>query len=349
MGTCTPRRLPAEWEAHTATIVAWPGRPSVWGQHLQQGRSETLALATAIATDERVVLAVDPSHYGDLVGLASGLNADVVALPLNDCWARDIAPLFVLARGVNKLQAIDFAFNAWGEKFEPYDGDSAFGRTVSEHLGIERVASKLVLEGGSITTDGAGTAILVETSVLNQNRNPGRTRAEVEEILGVQLGIETVIWLPYGLLGDADTDGHVDNVAVYCARGRVLVQSAPSAKHPDAERMSANHSILTRARDARGKQLDLVEVPWLPASTLDNSRPCSYVNVYPTNRRILVPVVGSDTDDKAAELVSEAFGGRPPVSIPSNALSFGGGGPHCMTMQIPAYEELQTEGELNVR
>jgi agmatine deiminase len=349
MRTSTPRRLPAEWEAHIATVVAWPGRLSVWEEHLQQGRAETLDLAKEIAIDERVVLAVDPAHYGDLVDQARDLNADVVAIPLDDCWARDIAPVFVLVNGIDKLHAIDFAFNAWGEKFEPYDGDASFGGAVSEHLGIAREASDLVLEGGSITTDGAGTAILVETSVLNQNRNPGRTRADVEQILGVHLGIETVIWLPYGLLGDTDTDGHVDNVAVYCAEGRVLVQSAPSARHPDAERMSANHSILTRARDARGRQLDLVEVPWLPVSTLDRSRPCSYVNVYPTNRRVLVPAVGSDTDDKAAELVSEAFGGRPPVSVLSNALSFGGGGPHCMTMQIPASEALQNEGELNVR
>lgn len=348
MRTSTPRRLPAEWEAHVATIVAWPGRSSVWEEHLQRAQAETLALANEIAKDERVLLAVNPARYEELVAQANDLTAEVVPMPLDDCWARDISPFFVFVEGSNDLHAIDFAFNAWGEKFEPHDGDAAFGRAMSEHIGVDHELSDLVLEGGSITTDGAGTAIVVETSVLNQNRNPGRTRDEVEETLGALLGIETVIWLPFGLLGDTDTDGHVDNVAVFCAPARVLVQVAPNASHADAERMSANRIILNRSRDARGRQLDLVEVPWLPVSSLDKSRPCSYVNAYPTNRRILVPAVGDDTDDKAAELLSEAFGWRPPVSIPSNALSYGGGGPHCMTMQIPAFANLEHEGEVNV-
>ena len=157
----------------------------------------------------------------------------------------------------------------------------------------------------------------------------------MEEILALTLGLNSIVWLPFGLLGDVDTDGHVDNVAVFCSPGRVLVQASPSATHPDAERLKQNLRILSKSRDSLGKSLELVEVPWLPTSPFDGSRPSSYVNSYPGNGAVYVPVVGETTDDAALELVSQALGKRPPVAAKSSALSIGGGGPHCMTMQIP--------------
>lgn len=332
MSISTARRLPAEWEPHLGTIVAWPGRAEVWGEHLDAGRHETLELVRAIARSEHVLLAVDPESKQS-ASPARGTNVTTVPIPLDDCWARDISPLFAI--GASGLVAVDFEFNAWGGKFVPHRKDAMFGLGVSDALGIQREDVALVLEGGSITTDGQGTAVLVEDTVLGSNRNPGVTREAVEAILQSSLGLETFIWLPYGLLGDTDTDGHVDNVAVFVRPGSLLVQVAPSGRHEDAARLAVNRMVLQKARDAQGRQLSIIEVPWLPTSPFDNSRPCSYVNSYLTNDEVLVPTVGAPSDEQALAILGEAFG-RTPRALPSAALSFGGGGPHCMAMNIPA-------------
>lgn len=312
--------------------MAWPGRPGVWGPNLEVGRAETLALAAELATREPVTIAAAPQHYAILRERAA-CNIDVVSIPLDDCWARDISPLFVVAE--EGVRARNFGFNAWGGKFEPIDNDRNFGTALARHLGIASSTVNMVLEGGSVSTDGQGTAIIVEPTVLNDNRNPGVTRVDVEQILAGALGLGSIIWLPFGLLGDVDTGGHVDNVAVFCGPGRVLVQVSPSNAHPDAERLKQNLRILRKSRDSMGRPLELVEVPWLPASPFDQARPSSYVNSYPGNGAVYVPVVGETTDDAALELLGQAFGERLPVAVKSSALSFGGGGPHCMTMQIP--------------
>jgi agmatine deiminase len=279
-----------------------------------------------------VTIAASPQNYA-LLRERAGENIDVVSIPLDDCWARDISPLFVVAGDV--VVAKSFGFNSWGAKFEPAENDRNFGVAIARQLNMSVKTFDLVLEGGSVSTDGEGTAIIVEPTVLNENRNPGVTKREVEEILARSLGLGSIIWLPFGLLGDVDTDGHVDNVAVFCGAGRVLVQASPSSTHPDAERLKQNLRVLSKARDSSGRSLELVEVPWLPTSPFDDSRPSSYVNSYPGNEAVYVPVVGETTDDAALELVGQAFGKREPVAAKSSALSFGGGGPHCMTMQIP--------------
>jgi agmatine deiminase len=346
--TSRATRLPAEWERHAATIVAWPGRPSVWEDHLSLGQAETMQLIQRVTEAEPVIVAASPVHYRELARKLDSISGTtLVTVPLDDCWARDISPVFTLSENRENPTAIDFRFNAWGEKFKPYSSDANFGQAFSEKLGFDRIAVELVMEGGSITTDGCGTAIIVEPTILNINRNPGIGKEEIEEIFSQYLGIETVIWIPFGLLGDTDTDGHVDNVVVFCGQGRIMVQVPPSPGHRDTKRLTANIEILTRARDSSGRQFEVVEVPWLPVSQIDASRPCSYVNVYPTNTSVLVPTVGTASDDLALELISEAFGGRSAIPILSNALSYAGGGPHCMTMQVPAcMGESKRKGEL---
>jgi agmatine deiminase len=335
MVTSMNSRWPAEWEPHALTIVAWPGRAAVWGDHLDAGRDETAHLVRLIAEHEPVLVAADPQQFNEVNTLFEG-HSDVRVEPirLDDCWARDISPLFVI-RGL-VTEAVNFRFNAWGGKFHPHTADTAFGATIASRLGIPLNPGSLVLEGGSISTDGAGTALIVETTVLGPARNPTITKADVEAILAEKLGIEVVVWLPFGLLGDTDTDGHTDNVAVFCGEGRILAQAPIGNGHPDDDRLRTNLGRLATHRDARGRQLDIVEVPWLPVSKIDSSRPCSYVNAYPVNGAVVVPIVGGAvSDDAALELISTAFGGLVPKALAANALSFGGGGPHCMTMQVP--------------
>ncbi len=330
LGLCWP----AEWEPHQSSLVAWPGRPEVWGPHLALGRRETLRLIAAIARTEPVVVAAPPDQAPLIREQAGGLAVTVLEMPVDDCWARDIAPLFALS-AAGEVTAVDFRFNAWGGKFHPFDADADFGRRVASTLGYSCVRSDLVLEGGSLSVDGMGTALLVQDTVLNDNRNPGWTREAVEDALHATLGVERVIWLPYGLLDDTDTDGHVDNVAVFVGPSTVLCQAPPTAAHPDHDRLVANLAVLKSARTATGSQLDLVEVPWLPVTPLAADRPASYVNTYLSNGQALVPVVGAPSDDAACRLIEHALPMRKVVPVPARALSYGGGGAHCMTMQIP--------------
>jgi agmatine deiminase len=339
MATSTPsRRLPGDWEQHRATVVAWPGRPSVWGPNLAQGRDETAHLIRSIARTEDVLIAVDPWHTDTLpADLRSHPRVLPLHLPLDDCWARDIAPMFVLDP---QPIAVDFGFNAWGGKFSPYDNDNALGARLTHALEMNYEHADLVLEGGSITTDGAGTAIIVEPTVVNPNRNPGLSRSEVEEALRDTLGLTHVIWLPYGLLDDTDTDGHVDNVAVFVDPTTVLAQAPPSRHHPDAARLRANLAILEQARTADGRQLTVATVRPLPASRLDPARPSSYINIYPCTGQVLVPTVGDvKDDDEVGSLLTSLFPTRTISFTPADAIAYGGGGPHCMTMQIPTTKE----------
>jgi agmatine deiminase len=263
---------------------------------------------------------------------------EVVELPIDDSWVRDNGPVFVVADD-GRRAGVDFRFNGWGDKFKPYDRDDALPRALLDRLGIERFEAPLVLEGGSIAVDGEGTLITTEQCLLNPNRNPALERADIERLLGEYLGVETVIWMPYGLIDDHDTDGHVDNVAAFARPGTVVLQTVSDPTSRDHERMSANREALAGARDARGRGIELIEIDVLPTTEV-RGRPGSvpYLNYYVANGAVFVPVVGDDADRDADALarIGAAYPGREIVPVPGATLAEGGGGPHCITQQVPA-------------
>lgn len=337
------RRLPAEWEPHAGVIAAWPGRPSVWGPHLEAGRQELAELVRCLAASEVVHLAVPAADVGSVLvrELQEHPGVRLLEVPLDDCWARDISPVFVEGAATGALGAVDFVFNAWGDRFRPHDSDRAFGGRLATAIGVPCEGSPLVLEGGSISTDGRGTAVLVEPTILNPNRNPGWSVGDVESELRRRLGIERFIWLEAGLSEDTDTDGHVDNVAVFIRPGTILAQApAPGMASVDVAQMRRNLDTLGSSTDECGRSIEVVEVPWLPRSTISQSRPASYLNLCFTNGPLVVPTTGSADDPRFAELISRVLPGRALAWARSTALAFGGGGPHCMTMQVPACADL---------
>jgi agmatine deiminase len=266
---------------------------------------------------------------------ACGGGVDVVELELDDSWMRDTGPIFVRDES-GALQGADFVFNGWGEKYTPYAADAEIARRVLECLGVHRRPSSLVLEGGAITVDGEGTLITTESVLLNRNRNPDLSRAQVEEQLLRFLGAERVIWLADGLLEDRDTDGHVDNICHFLAPGRVIAQAVPEAGHPNHERMTENLRRLGEARDARGRALEVVEMPWLPyLAGRDPGVVVPYLNFYLANGAVIVPVTGAPEDDRALALLADALPGRIVVAVPGATLAGGGGGVHCITQQQP--------------
>jgi agmatine deiminase len=344
----TPRAaglsMPAEWEPHERTLMAWPVRVDLWGAGLAQARRDYAQIANAIAAFEPVLMAAPAGAAAD-ARRRCGRAVEVVELAIDDSWIRDSGPIFVtsgavpdVAPGARRRAAVDFGFNGWGEKFLPYDRDDALPAALLAHLGVDRFEAPLVLEGGSISVDGEGTLITTEQCLLNPNRNPELDREQIEALLGEYLGAEKVIWLPHGLLEDHDTDGHVDNVAAFVAPGRVLLQTAPPGS-PNHERLAENLDCLRSASDARGRPIEVVELETLPATEVRGLPGCvPYTNLYLANGALIVPVAGDDPDRDAEVLgmLASVYAPREVVPVPGRMLAEGGGGVHCITQQVPA-------------
>ncbi|MET0803317.1 MAG: agmatine deiminase family protein, partial [Acidimicrobiales bacterium] len=213
----------------------------------------------------------------------------------------------------------------------PYDEDARFAVRMCEHLGLDRVdAFPFVLEGGAITVDGAGTVITTEQCLLNPNRNPSLDRAGIEAELRKWLGVDRVVWLPYGLIDDDDTDGHVDNVALCVRPGVVLTQTTTDPTHADHDRLRANVDVLV------GAGYEVVEIDVLPEVVIDDRRAVvPPLNLYLANGAAIVPVVDGPEGDAALAAVRAALPEREVVGVPGDVLAFGGGGIHCITQQVP--------------
>jgi agmatine deiminase len=329
--------MPAEWTEHERTLMAWPVRAELWGAGLAQAKSDYAEIARAIAAFEPVLMIAPPGAEAEVRDMC-GSAVEVLELPIDDSWIRDSGPIFVTGSG-GRRAGVDFGFNGWGRKFEPYDSDDALPRALLGELGVDRFEAPLVLEGGSINVDGEGTLITTEQCLLHPSRNPSLDRDGIEALLGDYLGAETIIWLPHGLVEDGDTDGHVDNVAAFVEPGRVLLQTVSDVASPDHERLQENLAVLRAAVDARGLPIEVEELDVLPtASVRGRDGVVPYTNLYVLNGAVAVPVAGDDPDRDADVLARLAaiFPGREMVPVPGRMLAEGGGGVHCITQQVPA-------------
>jgi len=334
--------MPAEWSSHERTLIAWPARRALWRERYERACATHATVARAVSVHEPVTMVAAP---GDAAAarLACGPGVDVVAVPIDDSWIRDSGPLGVVgARG--ERAAVDFVFNGWGEKFEPWQHDDELAGHLAEHLGLPRYRAPFVLEGGAITVDGEGTLITTEQCLLHPNRNPELTRAQIEDGLRRYLGVERIIWIPFGLADDDDTDGHVDNVACFVAPGIVAVQGCDDRHHSDHERLAINRRCLAGATDAVGRSLEVVDVPVLPfVPTGRGRRAAPYLNYYVANGVIVVPVAGHPADDRMVDVVAACHPGREVVTVMGDALAHGGGGVHCITQQVPSSAPLVSD------
>jgi agmatine deiminase len=299
--------MPAEWAPHERCFMAWPGRDQVPRRLIADTRIAYAEIAPVLARFEPVLMIAHPG-FGRQAAEACGPEVEVREMPVGNFWIRDSGPVFAL-RNEQELVAVDFAFNSWGRSLPPYRG--SIGDRLCRRLSIPRVPVPLVLEGGSIAVDGAGTVIALEGSILNDNRNPGRSRADFEEAFRRYLGAERTVWLPYGLPDD-ETGGHADNVVVFVGPGRVFCQTTP----PENRRLLA---------DAGLEVLDF-DLP---------TQPIRYLNFYVGNGCVLVPVADTRADHKALAQIREVFPDREVIGVLGTALAAGGGGVHCITQQQP--------------
>jgi agmatine deiminase len=321
--------MPAEWAPHERTLMAWPCRRELWGGQLQAAKEQYAGVANAVAAFEPVTMVcADEADAAEARAALTGA-VEVLQEPIDDSWIRDNGPIFVLGDD-GRRAGVHFRFNAWGEKFEGYDRDAAVGATLVDRLGDRRYDAPLVLEGGSVGVDGEGTVITTEQCLLNPNRNPDLDREGVEDGLREYLGVRDVVWLGQGLVEDRDTDGHVDLVAAFTRPGQVLLQTVPPGE-PSSERMADNRARLQAAG------LEIVDFPILASVEVAGERVAvGQVNFYLCNGAAIVPTAGVATDEEALERIGAAYPGREVVGVRGEVLAYGGGGPHCITQQVPA-------------
>jgi agmatine deiminase len=322
-------RAPAEWEQHERTLMGWPCRRELWGETIEQARSDYATVANAIAQFEPVTMIANPGTDAEQARRRCAAAVQVVELPLDDSWLRDCGPIYAFGEDARRL-ALHFRFNAWGEKFSPWDRDAAVGGLIAERLGDEVVPVPIVLEGGSIITDGAGTLLTTEQCLLSPNRNPTLSREQIEATLRERLGLARIVWLGQGLVEDRDTDGHVDLIASFTAAGEVILQVVEPG-NPNYEHCLENRNRLLAAG------LEVTEMPFLPYVEMEGETvAASYMNYYICNGAVIVPVCGLDSDQQALAIIGAAYPGREVVAVPGAVLAYGGGGPHCITQQVPA-------------
>jgi len=318
--------MPAEWSSHAATYMAWPTRVELWGDLFEQAKLDYAEVANAIGAFEPVVMVADPSQTAEARRYL-GANVEILPIPTADPWMRDNGPIFV-TDGAGGVALVHFRFNAWGEKFLPYDRDAEVPRHIAERLGMRRYEAPMVLEGGSFFVDGEGTLLTTEQCLLHPNRNPGMTREEIERTLREYLGVDVIVWLGQGHHLDRDTDGHVDGIAQYVRPGVVLLHAPSDPQDQDHEPGQDNLRRLREARDARGRAFEVIGFD--PGAST-----AAGLNLYLCNGGAIVPTDETETDEPVLAQIRAAFPDREVVPVPGRTLLEGGGGPHCITQQLP--------------
>jgi len=332
-------RLPAEWEPHAATWLAWPHRRATFLGPFAAIPPVYERLARLVAAHEPVrivgpagVLAAPRKRLADTPHVA------FVEIPTNDSWIRDTGPVFLVPRDRSAAPpvAVCWDWNAWGGKYPPWDDDARVARRVADHLGLAAHEPGVVLEGGAIETDGDGTLLANERCVVDPRRNPGLDRVAMERALVRWLGVERVLWVGGDLAGD-DTDGHIDQLARFVAPGRVLAARQADPLDPNHAALEANLALLRTHVDARGRRLEVVPVDIPARFAFEHTQlPASHLNFYVANGVVAVPVFGGPTDDPALATIGGCFPGRRVEPVDCRELVRGRGGLHCITRDEPS-------------
>lgn len=327
---------PAEWFPHDATWVSWPYNPETWPHNLNEAQREHAAFVKIIADHEPVKVLVGQEVRASAERLLGGIkNVELIDIPTDDAWARDHAPTFVLD-GDGRLVAIDWIFNAWGGKYPPFDRDQLAARRITEHLRCGLVRTDLVFEGGAIETNGDGILLTTEACALDTIRNPEITRQKFEETARALLGVTSIAWLPgEPIIGD-DTDGHIDQIARFVDKRRVLVAVQTEADDPNHAPLQANWDALQDWNQDHDMGLELIPLPMPgPIELFGNRLPASYANFYIANELVLVPEFGDPRDESTVALLADLFPKHRIVGSPARNLVYGLGSIHCMTQQQP--------------
>ena len=367
----TPREdglhMPAEYEQHEGCIIVWPQRPGSWSFGADAACEAFTAVIKAIAASEKVYVACakKSKHWQRASEMLSGLaNVELMDIPTDDSWARDIGPTFVVRDGVEgrEVRGINWRFNAWGGDvdglYPDYEQDDAFAAAFAEAKGYTLYeAAPFVLEGGSIHVDGEGTAMVTASCLLSAGRNPELTQAQIEDKLKEYLNVDKVLWLPRGIYND-ETNEHVDNVCAFIRPGEVVLAWTDNENDPQYALSKASLDYLEHEADAKGRKIVVhkLPIPDVPVCITEDEvagfdfvegedmreagerLAASYVNFYFSNDSVVLPAFGGEnaaSDARAAAILAALCPERKIVQISARAILTGGGNIHCITQQIP--------------
>ncbi len=337
-------RMPAEWAPHRGTWLSWPHKEASWPGKFDGIPDIFAEMVRHLAPGEEVHInvadaAMEASARDFL--RRNGVPAANVFFhhhPTNDAWCRDHGPVFVQRRvdGIVDELILDWGYNAWGGKYPPYDLDDVIPSRIGAELGIPVVSPGIVLEGGSIDVNGAGTLLTTEACLLNPNRNPHLGRAEIERTLRDYLGVRTILWLGDGIEGD-DTDGHVDDLTRFVDPVTVVTVVEEDPADANHEPLRENLARLRTMTDQDGTPLRVVELPMPRPLWYEGTRlPASYANFYIGNQVVLLPAYDPERDEQARVILQDLFPARRVVPIDCTDLVWGLGAFHCVTQQWPA-------------
>lgn len=350
----TPKSLgysmPAEWVPHEGTWLSWPHNPRTWVGNFGPIPIVFAEIVRSLCPSENVHICVRNANAEQGVRALlknNGIDSASILfheIPTNDAWARDHGPIFVTRQAAeNPIAAVAWRFNSWGGKYPPWDDDDKVPERAAAIVNVPCFHPRMILEGGSIDVNGAGTLLTTECVLLNPNRNPSLTRKHIEARLDEYLGATNVIWLGDGIAGD-DTDGHIDDLARFVNVNTVATIFEDDENDVNYAALRTNFERLEAAKDQNGAKLNVVKLP-MPGKVFrgvqhdtrpaEERLPASYANFYIGNGAVLVPVFGHENDEKAKGIIGNFFPGRKIVGIRCNDLVGGYGAIHCVTQQQP--------------
>lgn len=330
-------RMPAEWEKHQATWLAWPKDPETFPKGIiEPVEAAYVKMIEALAAGEIVNVLVDDKEMEEKASNMINISKNVFFHHIRtaDVWMRDYGPIFI--RKSNQVAATKWIFNSWGNKYEELKKDNEAGMEIAKLIKNKIFEPGIVLEGGSIDTNGLGTCITTEQCLLNKNRNPHLNKGQIEGYLSNNLGFTNMIWLKEGIAGD-DTDGHVDDIARFVNKNTIICMTEGSASDENYKALSENINLLEKSFDQDGKKLRVICMP-MPRRVVVLGRrvPASYANFYIGNSAVILPIFNDKNDEKAISIIGKLFPDRTVVGVDCEALAYGYGGIHCVTQQQPS-------------
>lgn len=337
--------MPAEWTPHQATWISWPHKRASWPGKFEPVEPVMVRAVAAIATGEFVRINVlDERHQNHVQSLLDGkVRAENIVFhrfPSNDAWCRDHGAIFVTRPGdapAERALALNFRFNAWGNKYPPFDLDDAIPPQMAEALDVACFSVDMVLEGGSIDVNGSGALLTTEQCLLHPNRNPQLDKSAIERNLRDTLGVRQIFWLGEGIVGD-DTDGHIDDLTRFVAADTVVTVIEADRGDENYQPLAENRERLAGLRLEDGRPLRIIELAMpRPVEYKGDRLPASYANFYIGNRVVLMPSFKDAADEPNRKILAKCFPGREVVAIDCTDLVLGLGTFHCLTQQVPVF------------
>ena len=335
--------FPAEWHPHVATWITFPHNDHSWQEEkLGQMYPEYFALIRAISQGEQVRINVNSLELKLFVESqlpAYGIDPSKIEFnvqPTNDAWCRDHGPAFLVKEGVTDRLVVDWEYNAWGGKYPPFSDDNALPLTIASRLKLAAVSPGIIMEGGSVDFNGAGTVLTSRSCLMNKNRNPHLSQDQIETYLMNYYGVSQVLWVSDGIVGD-DTDGHIDDTVRFVNTNTVIAMVEPNEEDENHAVLAANLAELKQMTLLDGSPLQIVEIPMPDAVVIDGFRaPGSYANFYICNAGVLVPIFDCPQDSVALAILRELFTDRPVIGLSAREIIWGQGSFHCLTQQEPS-------------